>query len=217
MAEEQGSREPGTAGTSQGVGGWAVRALSSIGDRVVAAVLTTAALSVGFMIFNDYVAPPPDLAGRWKFTVVYEDTALARFQDLEVTYQVLLIQEGLKLSGAGEKLSDRGPAPIERVDYSDDRRTNIDLVGNVARSYFSPDGLVIHYREAGRRRQSSTLHELEYFDAQTMCGCFQSTVADTRGSVWWERVEGRADLYEPVGRPAQCRSVDCLGPGSASP
>ena len=185
MAEDEGDRPTGgEAGPPPRSGGWIAAALSAVGVRVVGAVLTTVALSVGYMIFNDYVAPPPDLAGRWKFTVVYEDTALARYEGLQVTYQALLIQEGLNLSGAGEKLSDRGLEPMEPVDYSDDRRTNIELVGNIARSYFSPDRLVVHYKEAGRRRQSSTLHQLEYFDAQTMCGCFQSTVADTLGSVW---------------------------------
>jgi hypothetical protein len=218
MADDEGERLAGAeAGAPPRSGGWIVAALSAVGVRVVGAVLTTVALSVGYMIFNDYVAPPPDLAGRWKFTVVYEDTALARFEGLEVTYQALLIQEGLNLSGAGEKLSDRGPDPMEPVDYTDDRRSNIELVGNIARSYFSPDRLVVHYREAGRRRQSSTLHQLEYFDAKTMCGCFQSTVADTDGSVWWARADGRADLYEPVGRPAACHAVDCAGSGSAKP
>lgn len=185
-----------------------VRWLSAISNQIVAAAVTTATLSVGFMIFNDYVAPPPNLAGRWKFTVVYEDTALSRFEGLEVTYQALLIQEGLELSGTGEKLSDRGPL-IEPVDYDSDRRSNIRLVGHVTRNYFSPDALVIHYDEQGRVRQSSTLHQLVYFDASTMCGCFQSTIADTLGSVWWERMDDRNDFYEPVRAPTVCRDVKC--------
>ena len=180
-----------------------------LGSQVVGAAVTTVSLSLGFMIFNDYIAPAPDLAGRWKFTVVYEDTALPRFEGLQVTYQALLIQEGLDLSGSGEKLSDRGPPGIDPVDYDSSRRVNVEVTGIITRNYFSPDALVIHYREAGRHRESSTLHELQYFDAETMCGCFQSTIADTRGSVWWDRVDGRDDLYEPVDRPVACRDVHC--------
>ena len=190
-----------------------LRPLSAMGKQVVGAAVTTATLSVGFMIFNDFIAPPPDLAGRWKFTVVYEDTALASFQDLNVTYQALLIQEGLELSGTGEKLSDRGPNS-DPVDYDSDRRTSIQIVGNVSRAYFSRDKLVIHYNEAGHRRDSATLHQLEYFDAQTMCGCFQSTIADTYGSVWWERLDERDDFYRPVERPDVCSHLDC--PGSSA-
>ena len=68
---------------------------------------------------------------------------------------------------------------------------------------------MIHYNEVGRRRESSTLHQLVYFDAETMCGCFQSTIADTFGAVWWERVKDRDDFYEPVARPAMCGSMNC--------
>ena len=181
-----------------------------MGKQVAGAAVTTVTLSVGFMVFNDWIAPPPNLAGRWKFTVVYEDTAFAPFQDLKVTYQALLIQEGLELSGTGEKLSDRGP-DMEPVDYDSDKRTSVQIVGNVTRAYFSRDSLVIHYNEAGRRRESATLHQLEYFDAQTMCGCFQSTIADTYGSVWWERLHERDDFYRPVERPDVCSHVGCPG------
>lgn len=160
------------------------------------------------MLFNDYVAPAPDLAGRWKFTIVYEDTSFSEFKALHVTYQALLIQEGLDLSGTGEKISDRGPN-IDPIDYISSRRSNIQLNGTVSRNYFSPDRLVIHYEEAGRRRTSSTLHRLSYFNEHTMCGCFQSTIADTTGSVWWERVTDRDSLYEPVVRPTLCNDVDC--------
>ena len=186
--------------------------LRTLGGQVVGAAVTTVTLSVGYMFFNDYIAPAPELAGRWKFTVVYEDTGLAEFDGLRVTYEALLIQEGLDLSGTGEKLSDRGPG-IEPVDYDSSRRTDIEIMGTITRNYFSLDALVIHYREAGRRRESSTLHELEYFDAETMCGCFESTIADTAGSVWWGRVDDRNGIYEPVARPGVCGDVDC-GRGS---
>ena len=119
--------------------------LSTIGSRVLTALITTATLSLGFMMFNDYIAPPPELAGRWTFTVVDEETAFSAFKDLSVTYQTLLIQEGLQLSGSGEKLPDRGPQ-IDPVDYTNDRRVNIDMVGNISRSYFKPDRVVVHYR-----------------------------------------------------------------------
>ena len=71
---------------------WIRLNFSSIGGQVVGAIVTTVTLSFGFMIFNDYVSPPPDLTGRWKFTVNYKDTSRVGFQDLKVTYQVLLIQ-----------------------------------------------------------------------------------------------------------------------------
>ena len=53
--------------------------------------------------------------------MTYENTTLSSFKDLGVTYQVLLIQEGLKLSGSGEKVSEGGTTQarvVERTSIS---------------------------------------------------------------------------------------------------
>ena len=170
------------------------------------AFVTTVALSIGFMIFSDYIAPAPDLAGRWKFTMVYEDTAYAKFEDLQVTYQVLLFQDGLDLSGNGEKMSDRGPTH-DSVDYIGDRRTHLRIAGTITRNYFSADVVTLHYMEAGRRRDSFSLHRLPYVNSHTMCGCFHTTVANSSGTVSWRRASSREKFYEPVGQPARCAEL----------
>ncbi len=48
---------------------WLRAQVVSLGGRAVGAVVTTAALSFGYMVFNDYVVLPPDLTGSWKFTI----------------------------------------------------------------------------------------------------------------------------------------------------
>ena len=185
-----------------------LRNVSSIGSQVVGAVVTTFTLSFGFMIFNDYVAPPPDLTGRWKFTVTYKDTSYAPYKNLKVTYQVLLIQDGLKLSGTGEKLSDRGPKQNAK-DYDGAERTNIDVVGSVTRNYFLPETAVLHYSEMGLRRETSTVNRLVQCGPETMCGCFQTTIADTSGPVWWQRGPRRDNIYEPVEQLESCGHTEC--------
>ena len=178
--------------------------------------MTTAALSVGYMIFNDYVAPAPDLTGSWKFTMTYEDTALNRYEGLQVTYQTLLVQQALDVSGSGEKLSDRGPTQ-DAVDYTGDRRTGIDLSGHITRNYFSRDALIFHYYEAGRVRDSSTVLQLVQCSERALCGCFRSTIADSSGSVWWQRRGGLERIFEPVEQPRSCRSAVCSGVNASRP
>ena len=182
---------------------WMRLNFSSIGGQVVGAIVTTVTLSFGFMIFNDYVSPPPDLTGRWKFTVNYKDTSRVGFQDLKVTYQVLLIQDGLELTGTGEKLSERSPTQPSR-DYYGTKRTNINVVGSVERNYFSAETAVLHYSEMGKRRDTSTVHQLIQHGSDTMCGHFQTTIADTDGPVWWQRGLHRDTIPEPVEKPASC-------------
>ena len=106
------------------------RTFSAIGSQIIGAIVTTVTLSFGFMVLNDYVFPPPDIAGRWKITIVHEDIAYRPFPEFKVTYQTLLIQEGLELSGTGEKLSDLGPECLG-VDCTGDKRASMQVIGNV--------------------------------------------------------------------------------------
>ena len=172
--------------------------------------MTTVSLSLGYMVFNDFIAPPPDLSGSWKFTMIYEDTAHGEFKDLQVTYQVLLVQDGLTLSGHGEKLSDRSPGG-NAEDYTGARRTNIEMLGTVTRNYLSRDTLLLHYSEEGHLRESGTVHRVVQCGEGMLCGCFLSTIADTTGSVWWQPRGGLDRLYEPVERPPKCRDASCWG------
>ncbi len=171
--------------------------------------MTTITLVFGYLVYNDYIAPVPDMTGRWKFTLVYQNTEDRSFQDLEVTYQILLTQNDLKLLGTGEKLSDRGPSQ-DKIDYHGDRRTNIEVTGTITRRFFSPDQLVLQYKETGLKRESSTLLRLNVQDNDTLCGCFLTTVADTSGPVGWKRVSSLVGIYEPVDLKGSCQeNTDC--------
>ena len=176
---------------------------SPLVSQVVGAFVTTVALSLGFMLFNDFIAPPPDLSGNWKFTVTYENTTLSSFKDLGVTYQVLLIQEGLKLSGSGEKVSEGGTTQDIEHYTGESRRTHIDIVGSIVRNYFSCNVVVLHYKEENEdSRQSSTVHRLVQCSREAMDGRFSSTIADSSGPVWWQRRDGEDQVFDPVKRPA---------------
>lgn len=183
--------------------------INYLGMETAAAICTTIVLAVGFMIFNDYISPPPNLAGRWMFTTHVNDTSYKPYKDMEITYQALLIQDGLQIRGSGEKLSAKRPTD-DLEQYVGKARTNITIEGSIKRNYFSRDELVIHYQEDGGSRTSSTLHQLEHFDPNMMCGCFLSTIADTAGIVWWLKVTDREQLASsnPLPKPSSC-NVRC--------
>ena len=179
-----------------------------LGMETAAAICTTLVLGTGFMIFNDYISPPPDLGGRWMFTSQVKDTGYNPYKDMRVTYQALIVQDGLQLHGTGEKISDIQPGG-EFQQYIGKARTNINIEGSIKKNYFSRDELVIHFEEEGSKRTSSTLHQLEHFDPNMMCGCFISTIADSTGKVWWQRVTGREQLdeAEPLQQPSICEKT----------
>ena len=172
-------------------------AISILGYPILEAVVTTLVLSFGFMLFNDYLAPPPELSGPWKFTMTYEDTAYSPYQGLQVTYQVLLLREGLKLSGSGEKIYECGPTQEPKT-YTGIARTKIRIAGTIKRKYFARDEVTLLYEEEGLEeggpRKSSTwqhivCHRKRIRHLKAMEGRYRSTIADTSGSVLWKRQE----------------------------
>jgi hypothetical protein len=179
--------------------------INYLGKETAAAICTTVVLAMAFMLFNDYISPPPDLGGRWMFTAHTKETSYAPYKNMQVTYQALIIQDNLQLRGTGEKLSAIGPG-FDLEQYDGKARTNIRIEGSIKRNYFSRDELVIHFEEEGSKRSSSTLHQLEHFDPNMMCGCYLTTASDSGGSVWWQRVIDREQLVEadPLQKPAIC-------------
>ncbi len=133
-----------------------------------------------------------------------------------MTYQVLLVQQALDVTGSGEKLADRGPTQ-DAVNYTGDRRTAIELSGHVTRNFFSHDTLTFHYNEVGRVRDSSTVLQLAQCSEQTLCGCFRSTIADSSGPVRWQRRGGLEGIYEPVEWPQSCRRSVCSAVSESRP
>lgn len=179
-----------------------------VGKQSAQAIVGTVGLAIGFMVFNDYIAPPPDLSGRWKFTVNYDETELTKFKEMQVTYQALIVQEALSLKGLGEKLSAVGPT-LSREEYQPKDRVNIELSGYVTNNFFSPDEFVFQYKEAGTIRDSSSLHSVILNSDGSGCGCFQSTIAATRGLVQWQRLTDTSRASDPIEKSAMCKSHPC--------
>lgn len=184
------------------------RFVTEFGKEVSASVVGAIMFSITYMVFHDYIMPPPRLSGLWRFSVEYKDTSVQRYKDMSVTYQTLIVQNDLQLTGTGEKVSAVGPN-IPREEYMGKDRVPLELTGTIKRKYFSADELVIHYKEAGAIRQSSTLHELKYFNPEAMCGCFKSTIADTSGIVSWRRVDNKANRNDPVEHVDMCNKDSC--------
>ena len=182
--------------------------LQFAGAQSAQAIVGTVSLAIGFMVFNDYIAPPPDLSGRWKFTVSYDETELTRFKGMQVTYQALIVQENLSLKGLGEKLSAVGPT-LSREEYQPKDRVNVEMSGHITNNFFSPAEFVFQYKEAGTIRDSSSLHNVVLNPDGSGCGCFQSTIAATRGLVQWQRLTDTSRAADPIEKSAMCLSRPC--------
>lgn len=163
-----------------------------VGSETAAAIVIAGVFALTALLFNDYILPPPNLNGSWKFSEVTRDSTKGSYLGLTVTYKALIIQDGLSLSGTGEKVSEL-KANGESYEYKPELRTAIEIRGSIRRRYFSNDELTLHVAVAGEVRDTATLHEVERFSEREMAGCFLTTAASASGPVAWERVEWRGE------------------------
>lgn len=159
-------------------------------------LFNTVALAFIFFIASDYVFKTPELTGRWEYTT-YPVTAKSKMSEvIQVTYTILIAQEGVGIKGVGEKMRAYIPPDnkhnLESFDenYDVGKRIRIEIDGHIEKNYLSKDKLTIYLNEAGHRRESSTVQVLTIEDKNYMVGGYISTISDSEGKIEWKRVSG---------------------------
>lgn len=136
---------------------------------------------------KEKISPIPNLTGLWTFVVTYDKTAYNPFKQLKVFYVVLLTQEGTRIYGTGEKIGEI-TANGEKKEYVGKNKVHIKIpTGSIIKNYTKESELNIHIEEAGELRDSSSIHTLIIKDNKRLEGTFISTIANTTGTVIWER------------------------------
>ena len=153
--------------------------------------------SVGLIFFaaNDFLFKTPNLNGRWELIVKPDSAKSMKIEVMELTYTVLIHQEGEKIKGVGEKTRAFIPArnknnvpPLdEKYAPGTKARVRIEIEGYIEKNYLSEDRLIIQYNEKGTDRLSSTVQTFTIHDDESMSGSFISTVSDSEGKVEWAR------------------------------
>jgi hypothetical protein len=156
-------------------------------------IVGTVLIGSFFMVASDYIFPTPSMHGRWEFTTM-PDTALSKKHSvMQLTYTVVLFQEGNKIKATGEKtgavvpVNNKGVNPV--IDsYPPGKRVRTEILGYVSNNYFAPDEVTIFYNEGGANRNTSTIQTLSIIDENTLEGVFDSTISDSKGKVVWHRI-----------------------------
>jgi serine/threonine protein kinase len=123
----------------------------------------------------DTTAPPAParapLGGRWRLENVIDTTTHAAFQGLRLGYQIELAEDGLRVSGRGEKTSEAG-RPLAGA-----ARTPLSLQGRR-----EADTVEVRFREQGTERTSEgTFRWTLSPDGRTLEGTFESDAAGASG------------------------------------
>jgi hypothetical protein len=120
--------------------------------------------------------PDASLSGDWHVNTHITFAARKEFEGLALGYRLQLKQDGARLTGRGEKISENGTALAAR------QRTPIEVEGER-----DGDRVMLQFTERGARRASGGTFFLRVEDAK-LRGTFASDAASSKGEVSAERV-----------------------------
>jgi serine/threonine-protein kinase len=123
-------------------------------------------------------AEVPDVGGRWELTNEVESTNHPAFEGLKVGYRLRLRQDGARITGTGEKVSENGVLILPS------QRTPITVTGTVEGSQ-----VVLRFTEQGAERPSGGVFRWRLSpDGSSLEGRFSSDAAASQGTSVASRV-----------------------------
>ena len=168
--------------------------LADVLNGVVGTLLATAVVAVLVWMWASLRSRCERISGKWWLIANTEHTTYRPYEGMELTYEVMLEKDGLKLSGRGEKIRER-VADGKTRDYVGAKRVHIEISGRIARRLVGKGTAEIHIHEQNSRRASTTLHNVT-LDREMMSGEFVSTVAGQKGRVLWTRSDPHGGTSE---------------------
>ncbi|MFT6915496.1 MAG: hypothetical protein ACJAWL_001805 [Motiliproteus sp.] len=162
--------------------------MSDISKNIIGSLLSAILITLLFSLWNDYVYKKDQLTGYWEVEYETLESSYIKYQGLKMYYELILGQKGSLLQGTGEKVSEDSSNGI--IEYDADKRAHIEFEGFLTYRFFSKNTVDITYKENGRKRPSSTILNLVVESNDKMSGTFISSIASSKGSVIFTRVNG---------------------------
>ena len=117
-------------------------------------------------------ASAADLTGAWTVATQIESSSLARYEGLQLGYEMRLTQRGDRVTGVGRKVTENGAGIGRRA------QTAVTVTGSIR-----GDRLLLNFVEKGTRRSTQGRFELLIDQSGTLRGSFSSTAARSSGRV----------------------------------
>jgi len=151
--------------------------------QIITSLISGILIAFIFFLLSDFLFKLPNLSGYWNFSAKTLKTAYIPYEEMILNYHALIWTEGKTIFGTGEKISETSQGFIA---HSGEKRTQVTISGYITKKYLIRDRIVLHLKEEGEIRSSSTIHLLKTKRKKLM-GKFISTAADSEGTVEWNK------------------------------
>ena len=142
-------------------------------------------LAVIIYLLGDIIFKISNINGCWYFRTTTNKSTLNSYNKMVLTYKVLIWMAGKNIHGTGEKIKEKTIGNDE-INYVGPVRTQIIISGYLTKRYLLKDKIIIHIKEKGTVRDSSSIQTLT-FKKNNLIGKFISTAADSEGDVIWSK------------------------------
>ena len=157
--------------------------------NIAATIIGGIFLTAFFFYLKECIFPYPNISGVWEAKEVTGDTSHSLYKGMEVVYKIVLLQDGGKFFGSGERDRENS-IKNSTMPYSGAGRIRITIEGVIDKKYFGATVVNLHWVEDGSR-ETSTVHRLSLSGSNENCnlfGSFYKTAANASGVVSWTRI-----------------------------
>jgi hypothetical protein len=139
---------------------------------LIGGLVTAVSLIGGLLAIWQYYVQNPrqDVSGTWIIETTTQQTSYKPFKNLALTYTVQFVQNGVSITGQGEKTTESGREVETKA------HTPITLTGSLA-----GDSIDASFTEKGLERESHGEFHWKLVKDQRWEGSFTSTAADSQG------------------------------------
>jgi hypothetical protein len=161
--------------------------MSDIFKSIIGSIVSALIIALALGVWNDYYFKKDNLTGYWKVSFLTTESSYKNYIGLKTYYDFILNQDGRRIVGTGEKVSEDSVNGI--IEYKNGKRTHLNLTAGINYKIFSASTIDLIYKEKGRKRDSSTVLNLNIESPNKIIGSFISTIASSKGTVTFERVQ----------------------------
>ena len=161
--------------------------MSDIIKNIIGSLFSAFIIALVLGVWNDYYFKKENITGYWKVSFVTTESSYNKYIGLKTYYDFILNQNGRTIIGTGEKISEDSVNGI--IEYENGKRAHLNLTAGINYKVFSASTIDLIYKENGRKRESSTVLKLTIESSNKITGSFISTIASSKGTVIFERVQ----------------------------
>jgi hypothetical protein len=151
-------------------------------NNILATIISGILLTFILFLIKEHILPKKNITGQWKTILKINKSSYKPYNNLNIEFNIHLLQNGTQITGSGEKVRDFHIDGNETV-FERNKRVKLEIIGYYEKTYLRKSKVFLNIIEKGRERESRSTYVMTVTKSTLLNGTFTSTAADSRGSI----------------------------------